>query len=354
MKNIKRPVLWIILGIFWSMSCVTLFPNSARDVSTPTELSEIAPPAGVPETAAPVNTNLTGQIVYTKGDDIYTINANGTNETRLATGTLPTWSPDGGKILFLVDPEADDIYEIHTMHADGTNDTRLAIGNWPVWSSDGNTIAFLADPEGDFDNDIFLINADGTNLRPLISNQNEYSDPRDLKWQPNGSLIVFVALSRKDRDVGYDVFIADVNSASLKQVPRQRADVWDTAWSPDGSQIIFVSSEDPNDTGTLYTVHADGTGEQKVAHIGTCWRPTFSPDAQWISCVANGIRLMNADGSDQRSVLDKKTWSFHTWSPDGKYILVTVKEEEITRLYIVSLDGTVTYLTEGGNGDWKP
>lgn len=315
MKNIKYPALLSAFVVIWSISCVTLFPNTAREVFTPptvetTILPTVIPTTIISATPTPINT-FSGQIVYNKGD------------------------------------------YIHSINADGTNDTRLAMGKTPVWSPDGNTIVFLSDPEGDFEYDIFLMNSDGTNQRPLLPGQKEYVDPRDLNWQPNGSLIVFVALSLKDRDNGYDIFTIDTNSATLQKIPRKVADVWGASWSSDGKQIMFVSVEDANDTGTIYTINIDGTGEKKLTHAGSCEYPTYSPDGKLIAYAAGGIYIINADGSDRRPLLEK---GWHAaWSPDGKSLAITISEEKIARLYIVNLDGSgSTYLTDGYGGDWKP
>lgn len=315
MKNSKRRTMFIILAAAWSLSCVTLLPGTAREIPSAPTSEIITLPTVIPASPTPAN-QLSGKIVFNKGDDIYSINADGSSETRLTTGQSPAWSPDG------------------------------------------NTIAFLANPDGDYEDDIFLMNSDGTNQRLLLQNQQEiFVGLRELKWQPNGNLIAFTALALKDRDNGYDLFTIDVNNAVPQKIPRRVADVWGASWSPDGNQIIFVSVEDPNDTGTLYLVNADGTGEQTLFHTGYGVYPSFSPDGNSIIFTASyqsEIRIMNTDGTNQRPLTDKKS-SYAVWSPDGKFLLVTITEEDSPRLYILNLDSNEsTYLTDGYGGDWTP
>lgn len=88
------------------------------------------------------------------GDDIYVMNADGTNRVRLTyyfqPSMGPAWSPDGSRIAFSTvgDSGFDDI---HVINADGTN--RVGVTNdsqfdWqPAWSRDGSRIAFVRDAD---------------------------------------------------------------------------------------------------------------------------------------------------------------------------------------------------------------
>jgi hypothetical protein len=103
----------------------------------------------------------------------------------------PQWSPDGTKILFRsrrdavasasASPASDSADEIYVMNADGTNPTRLtfddAIDQSPVWSPDGSTIAYTTQCCAD-DAGIVVMNADGSDPRrlPIAA--------LDLSWQP--------------------------------------------------------------------------------------------------------------------------------------------------------------------------
>jgi len=72
--------------------------------------------------------------------EIYTMNPDGTNQTRLtnipAGDTVPAWSQDGTKIVF--DSKRDGNYEIYVMNSDGSNQTRLTNNSTddrtPSWS----------------------------------------------------------------------------------------------------------------------------------------------------------------------------------------------------------------------------
>jgi len=72
-----------------------------------------------------------GKIAFASGrvgdDEIYVMNADGSNQTRLTNNPGcdegPCFSPDGNKIAFKCDCVGDD--EIYVMNADGSNQTRL-------------------------------------------------------------------------------------------------------------------------------------------------------------------------------------------------------------------------------------
>ena len=96
-----------------------------------------------------------GRIVFNSGRtgnfDIYSVNPDGTDLTRLTTSpefeNYPNWSPDGSKILFnrSVAGVAGS-FDVFMINADGSNEQRLttAAGNDTsgTFSPDGTKIAF--------------------------------------------------------------------------------------------------------------------------------------------------------------------------------------------------------------------
>ena len=75
--------------------------------------------------------------------EIYVMDADGGNPTRLTTSTVweqsPTWSPDGTRIAFATSNETFTSIQVYSMAADGTNPRRLtkrSATNWfPDWQA---------------------------------------------------------------------------------------------------------------------------------------------------------------------------------------------------------------------------
>src|SRR5438034_1029153 len=114
---------------------------------------------------------LTGRIVFDNHDDVWSVNADGTDLTRLTQSPWPefdaTWSPDGTRIAFRSQPSGDE--EIWLMNPDGSEPERLTRGLSPAWSPDGSKIAYsspgdiLCPPgRGTQCSGLSIMNADGS------------------------------------------------------------------------------------------------------------------------------------------------------------------------------------------------
>ena len=127
--------------------------------------------------------------------EVYTINADGSEETRLtdnpAFDCMPSWSPDGKKITFSsVRDGHTDLYvktDVYVMNTDGSKQTRLTNNSamCSSWSPDGGKIAFYSlvkDGNEETDNgeeanwwyelnmEIYIMNPDGSELINITNN----------------------------------------------------------------------------------------------------------------------------------------------------------------------------------------
>ena len=128
------------------------------------------------------------------------MNSDGTAQTRLTFNTFPVfsgwssaWSPDGSKIAFYNPLNGTGNDDIYLMNADGTNKTRITTyagyDRDPAWSPDGSKIAFGSWMDGN--SDIFIMNPDGTERTRLTFNTIFDGEP---DWSPDGSKIVFTSI----------------------------------------------------------------------------------------------------------------------------------------------------------------
>ena len=103
----------------------------------------------------------------------------------LAAGVRPAWSPDGTRIAFQA--ERDGNVDVYVMDVDGGNVTRLtddpAPDSEPTWSPDGTRIAFVSRRGGNAD--VYVMTANGEGETPLTDSSADDVTP---DWGPPPSL----------------------------------------------------------------------------------------------------------------------------------------------------------------------
>jgi Tol biopolymer transport system component len=199
------------------------------------------------------------------GSEMYVMNWDGTGVTRL-TFNGPgedrgsSWSPDGTQITFHsvrgpASGPGHSALEIFTMNADGSGETRLTDNTFqdslPSWSPDGSKIAFTSNRDGG-DFEIYVMNADGSNPTRLTSSPGEDAHPA---WSPDGSEITF----HSRRTGNLDIFVMNADGSDVRQVTDTSTFEFFPVWSPDGTRIAFTGNTIDTSNFDVYDMNVDGS-----------------------------------------------------------------------------------------------
>jgi Tol biopolymer transport system component len=321
---------WLLVALVTAVTACSSTPVVSTSIPTkqsaalPLTTALSAPNVPLtPSVMSPINiSSLTGRIVFDNNDDIYAVNANGTNLKQLTNNAGPEfdpmWSPDGKRIVYRDSRRGvnhDD--EIFVMNADGSGQMNLsnspASDEWgPAWSPDGKQIAFNSTREGGLPQ-LFVMNTDGSGVKRLTEQEAEYP-----AWSPDGNKIAFMS-SLPD----YEIYIINADSSGLTRLTNMPGEDGWPAWSPDGNKIVFESERDD------------------------C-RLSNSPDCKRSGDIGPfyDLWIMNADGSEQIRLTEIFS-QFAAWSPDSHYIVFN----SFGGLYLMNPDGSaVTQLPISGVG----
>jgi len=252
--------------------------------------------------------------------EIYNMNADGSNQTRLTFGeysdvTPQSWSPKDARMVFNSDRDGN--FQIYAMNVDRHNQGLVFLGGpggfdviQVAWSPDGARVAYSAVREGNLE--IYTMNANGSNGTRLTFND---TPDRFPAWSPDGARIAFSTF----RDGGSQIYTMNADGSNQTRLTFNGSGAF-PAWSHDGARIVFNSDRDGNIE--IYTMNADGSNQTRLTFNDSSeLLPAWSPDGARIAFASDRdgnleIYTMNADGSNQTRLTFDEADDFQpAWSP---------------------------------------
>lgn len=176
----------------------------------------------------------------TDGDGVYVVNVDGSGARRLASGTSPTWSPDGATIVFAgtdgqlqeadatghADPQPLDAQDgggsnptappLRTLSAPDDADTDPAI------SSDGHVAFVRRSTSGSAAPRLYVASRLGGSPR-RIDLSSRFIDIRDVRFTEDETALTFTAALGDEQDIGTSIWRIRLDGSGLRRLtPRDR------------------------------------------------------------------------------------------------------------------------------------
>ena len=172
--------------------------------------------------------------------------------------------------------------DIWVMDADGGNKTRLTTGGdawFPLWQPGGDLIAFLATRSGN--QEVWVTDRDGRARQMTFSG----GDVTEYAWSPDGDAVACVVASPPEEWPESSLRVVPLDGSGAERLTSGN---WDQSpvWSPDGARIAFRSMS--RNQAALWVMKSVG-GDPEPLIPGDYMMHQWSPD---------GRGLAASDGDD--------------------------------------------------------
>ncbi|GAC1446505.1 MAG: hypothetical protein NVSMB56_05830 [Pyrinomonadaceae bacterium] len=275
------------------------------------------------------------------------------------------FSGDGKQLIFQSTRDGRKCDQIYVMNADGSNAHMVSTGDgrttcsyfFPndkrILYSSTHLGAKECPPPPDFsqgyiwklypDFDIFTAKPDGSDLKRLT---NTPGYDAEATISTDGRKIVFTSL----RDGDLDLYVMDSDGKNVKRLTNELGYDGGAFFSRDGKQIVyrayhpttpdeikrykdrFAKNEIEPKTLEIWVMNADGKNKRQVTHLNSAsFAPYFFPDGKRIIFSSNygdpkgrnfDLFIVNTDGTGLERVTYNETFDgFPMFSPDGKKLV---------------------------------
>lgn len=335
-------------------------PASARvTVSDYLEWEDVADPQLSPDGKQIAFTRRSVDKVNDKWDtNVWLMNADGTRQHSLVSGSAPRWSPDGTRLMYIAtgQPSGMQLW-VRLMDGDGGTTQLTHVTEAPTepeWAPDGAQIAFRMN----------VPTKETWNIAMPAA-------PKGAKWTEPPRIVQRLNY-RADRigftDDGYQhLFVMSADGGQARQVTTGNWNHSAARWTPDSKSLLFSSLRTPESENAwreteIYRADISaGTIIALTHRKGPDGNPVASPDGKLIAYTGYdstdatwkdaNIYLMNADGSNPRVInaaLDRNPLGM-MWAPDGSGLYYNVENEGYRNLYFTSVAGQTRPITTGKN-----
>ena len=277
------------------------------------------------------------------------------------------FSSDGRQLIFQSKRDGRGCDQIYTMNADGTNVKMVSNGEGRTtcayFYKETKKVLYASThlggnecpPNPDYSKgyvwaiypsyDIFRGNADGSKISPITETPGYDAEATS---SPNGRKIIFTSMRGGD----LDLYVMDKSGKNVKRLTTELGYDGGAFFSPDNRQIVYRAFHPKTDAEIarykdrlannlieptvfeIWVMNADGSNKRQVTKLGAAsFAPFFTPDGKRIIFCTNyfatdarkrnfDLALVKVDGSGLERVTFNETFDgFPMFSPNGKKLV---------------------------------
>ena len=210
------------------------------------------------------------------------------------------------------------------------------LDNGAQFTPDGKRIVFHS--YRDNAGELWIMNRDGSNPKKITEGSNHDRWPLLSK---DGNKIAFISR----RDGNWDIFTVNTDGSDLKQITKTPVNELGASFSPDGKQLVFSQAGDgPNTAAKLILANADGSDQKTLVNEGL-WPQWNAANNKILfgkfSDNNRGIYIYDVKSGKETLLVNKENSpSSAAWSQDGKSVYFVQNGKGGKEIFQINSDGT--------------